>query len=217
MKRAHFAIALLSLACGLASAPAFAAILYMNGSAIGTASAENIGNNALTSDSFTLTSTSTVTGVEFVIWLTGGVNDSVTSVDYEIGTSAFGGQEEPAEGAFLTSAFDEVIDGGVYYVDTESFSISGLTLGPGTYYLTLAYAQDIFDEPTFWDIDNGSSTAYFDSTANSILSEDFEILGTPASVAPEPSSLLLMGTGLASLACMIRRKVKLRDLLTPRR
>ena len=65
-----------------------------------------------------------------------------------------------------------------------------------------------------WDISNGPSVAYsvlYGSTSNLVVpgsnSETFQILGTPADVTPEPSSFLLLGSGLVGLAGVLKRKL----------
>ena len=209
MKKAALAVLFLALVGAVASAPASAGTLYSNGPVNGTFVGWTINSGYSVSDSFTLTSTSTITGVDFGGWVFPG--DSFTSVDWSIGTTAFGGT---ASTASTTNSFD--FNNGSYDVYTESFSTGSLTLGPGTYYLTLENAVTAGGNYAYWDINNGPSVAYESSIGNvngylepGSNSDSFDIYGTSGGpVVPEPSSLLLMGSGLVSFAGMMRRKLK---------
>jgi hypothetical protein len=86
-------------------------------------------------------------------------------------------------------------------------------------------SDDGYIFPASWDVSGGASTAY--SANNSwyyynlpgygftatVPSNTFEILGEPerhhnGCVTPEPSSFLLLGSGLAGLAWLIKRKLR---------
>jgi hypothetical protein len=102
------------------------------------------------------------------------------------------------------------------YALEETIQFSGLTLGPGTYWFQLTNATD--DVPlsegiwVTWDASNGSSTAYQSAVGSGtdvIPSDTFQMLGGGGGpVVPEPSSFLLLGSGLAGLAGMVRRKMR---------
>ena len=213
MKKAALAVLSLALVGAVASAPAFAGTLYSNGPVNGTFDAVTINGGQEISDSFTLTSTSTITGADFGAWLFTG--DTLSSVDWSIGTTPFGGSVSTAS---TTGVFD-FNNGGGFDIYTESFSTGSLTLGPGTYYLTLQNAVASNGDSAFWDINNGPSVAYFQNEGasgnlNGVFepgsnSEAFDIDGTSGGpVIPEPSSFLLLGSGLVSFAGMMRRKLK---------
>ena len=205
MKKTGLAVLSLALAGAMASIPASAGTLYSNG-------AGNYGINAWTigpasygfsvSDSFTISANSTATSATFDVWVFPG--DTVSSVDWSIGGTAFGGT---ATTAATTGTFIENNAFG-YDIYTETISLGSLDLSAGTYWLTLENGVASFGDPVYWDENDGPSSA-FDSSEGAIGSETFTIDGTSSGpVIPEPSSLLLMGSGLLSFAGMMRRKLK---------
>ena len=205
------ALAVLSLALvgAVASVPAFAGSVYSNGPLNGQNLGYTINSGYSVSDSFTLSSTTTVTSVDFGEWFFPG--DSSVSVDWSIGTTPFSGSTSTAA---TTGVFDFNNQYG-FDVYTESFSTGDVILGPGTYYLTLSDAATAEGNPAYWDMNNGPSIAYESAIGNlngvngaGTNSETFDINGTSGPVVPEPSSLLLMGSGLVSFAGMMRRKLK---------
>jgi hypothetical protein len=218
-KFAVLSVLILGLLAALAAAPAFAdSTLYSNGTGNHTSSGPLIGGPAIVgpyqvSDSFTLSQSSTVTGVTLDIALYGG--DTLASLDWSIGTSAF----DNSIGAGTVDTFSPIIfDGfngaiGSHFQDfyTESFSIPDRPLGAGTYWLTLA--NGVGGGGVFWQENDGPSAAYanypFYNYYGNVASETFQILGSEDSTAtPEPSSFLLLGSGLAGLAGLLKRKLR---------
>jgi len=213
MKKAALAVSFLTLVCAAASVPAFAGTLYSNGAANDQFNALTINYGYMVSDSFTLSQASTITGANFDIWNYSG--DSLTSVSWSIGTVQSTGAtpETTDQTANTTDGFD-FTNGYGFDVYTDSISIPSLTLGAGTYYFTLQNAATVNDNPAYWDMNNGSSIAYQNGqnqkgvNESGSNSETFSITGVPAAATPEPSSFLLLGSGLAGFAGLIRRKLK---------
>jgi hypothetical protein len=83
----------------------------------------------------------------------------------------------------------------------------------GTYWLNLQNASSRGD-PVYWDENSGPSSAS-ENTVGTIPSESFTVLGTQSTTTsttttgttPEPSSIMLFGSGILGLAGMLRRKL----------
>jgi hypothetical protein len=144
--------------------------------------------------------------VQFLAWTDDG-GDTVTSVDWAITTAPFGGTTiESGMATNLGNVLESEVGGGTAYLET--FSLDS-PVSAGWLQLTNAVASD---DGGFvgWDMSNSGTTAYWLNSdgAFSIPSETFQMLGTPEDcVTPEPSSFLLLGSGLAGLAGLIKRKL----------
>jgi len=180
--------------------------LYDNGPINGTVLGWTINFGFAVSDQFTLGGNSTVNGITFGAWLFPG--DSLTSAEVSITSSEFGG----------TSFFDQTVNftagtcnsNGSFNVCAETGSFSGVALNAGSYWLNLSNAVSAAGNPVYWDMNSGPSLAS-ESSVGTIPSESFTILGsgttTPPPTTPEPSSILLLGSGLLGVAGLLRRKL----------
>jgi len=189
-----------------------AAVLYDNGPVNGTLDAFNIANGLSVADSFTLSSTSTVTGVVLYTWISG---DTPGYLDWYITSGPFSGSLGVTtynQGIVsLSNTFLGTNTYG-YNIYKDTFNIPSTTLPGGTYWLQLDNARGNSDSPNiFWDDNNGPSQAWQTGTGNlndfngvpGNNSEAFQILGT--TTLPEPSTMLLLGSGLVGLVAFRKR------------
>jgi hypothetical protein len=215
MLRVRF-VSLSLLALSLAIVPAAAQTdLYDNGPINGTTSGWNIANGFTVSDTFTLSTSSTLTGLSFGIWLFPG--DVLQGVAVQITSSEFGGTTYTSQMVNLTSSGCSLNQFG-YNVCTESGTFAGPSLNAGTYWLNLSNAVVNDGDPVYWDENSGPSSAS-QNTVGSIPSEAFTLLGGSSSSSsttsstssgtstPEPSSIMLFGSGVLGLAGILRRKL----------
>ncbi len=208
MKESQVLAALIAgLAVVVASAPVRAdSVLYNNNTAeslyIGDFQLNN--SSSPVTDSFTLSGASTLTGVYFDVWVNNG--DSLSSVEWSIGATPYSGTPAVAEPTNEGQA-------SIYFSQTaylEEITLPNLSLGAGTYYFTLQDATTANSSYAYWDISEGPSTAYYGpvAPADIVSSESFQILGTTDTTTPEPSSFVLLGSGLAMLAGVARRRLR---------
>jgi hypothetical protein len=195
----------------LAALPAVGqAIIYSNGPINGSRDAWTINSGFVVSDSFTVSADAPpVDGINFGAWLF--VGDVLESAQVSITSAEFGG----------TTFFNQVVNftqsdcySNQYGLNVcnESASISPfVNLAAGTYWLNLANAVVNTGDPVYWDENSGSSTAS-ENSVGTIPSEAFSILGVCTTncnnnSVPEPSSLLLMGSGVFVIAGVLRRRL----------
>ncbi len=195
--------------CLLSSTTASAGVIYDNGPINGTLGAWTIDEGIAASDSFLLTSSATLTGVDFGDWIDPGATP--VSVQWGIGTSpdytnSAGGGGSPV--AALTNVFLGT-NGAGYDMYTSSFSLPDITLPAGTYWLSLQNATTSNGDYLYWDINNGTSVAYVSTIGNvaNVLfpgsnSDAFQILSS----VPEPASIALAVPALLLVAGFARRK-----------
>jgi hypothetical protein len=208
-KSAILAVLFLGLIGVVAAVPAFAdSTLYSN---LGPSSYTINAWPAPTSDSFMLSQNSTVTGVDFTLWF--GPGSKPVSVTWQIDSSFTNFNSitslESGTSAIVSQTYLGTPDG-YYSIDQVSIPIPSLALDAGTYWLELdRISAEGGDYVGYWDQSDGSSLAWIGGYAiSSVGSETFQILGTENTAAtPEPSSFLLLGSGLAGLAGFIKRKL----------
>ncbi len=146
--------------------------------------------------------------------------DIVTAVDWILSTGPCSNSQGgcgtilgsgTASGSNLT---DKFVSENSFGFDIELITVSNLnvTEKSGTeYWLTLANAVTNTGNPVSWDENSGigchssgcPSTAY-ENTVGTIPSESFTITG---GTTPEPSSIMLFGSGILGVAGGLRRKL----------
>jgi hypothetical protein len=197
MARAILTAALVSAGCLLMAQGAAASTLYDNGAPSGSNGAASIAYGSELADSFTLSATSTITGIDFASW------DYPTTTLNAVGYAIESTPQVPANltTATLTSSYLFTQANG-YNVDNNAFSVTPQQLSAGTYYLVLGEAAG--GGGGFWDENDGPSTSYgpFGQLSGS---ESFRVLGSTVSAAPEPAAWLLMIAGLAGVGLTLRQ------------
>jgi len=196
----------LLLCLALAVIPASADTLYSNGALNGGVDAFTINFGYIVSNTFTAGAGSTVTGFDFYTW--GIEGDTPLTVDWSITSAENGGTVYGSgAGAALNNVF---ISNNSYGYAINRDTVSGLNVGlsGGTYWLNLQNATTKEGEPLYWDENDGKSLAS-DSGIGTIGSESFDILGSTGTTntTPEPSSIMLFGSGVLGLAGVLRRKL----------
>ncbi len=205
MKISVCSLVALSLAGAFLTAPARGATLYSNGAINGQIGGYGLyGGNAV-SDTFTLSGAWTILSVTFGEWVDPG--QTPETVDWEIGSSAFGSDLGSATGVSLTSSLFCTHTGcgdGTYDVYASSFTLD-LHLAAGTYWLTLQNATTAAGL-VFWDQNDGPSQAQLTCCGSvGSNSNSFEVDGT----VPEPGSIVLGSSGLLLLlAASLRHRQK---------
>src|SRR5664279_2902141 len=197
-------LSLLTVCClMLAVAPAMADT-YSNGAYNGTNDGWTINFGFTVSDSFTLSS-GAVSSFHFVYW-DASSSDKLTTADLQLGTTSFGGS--PTTVAFTSTSLGSNQFG--YFLFQADATGLSIPWAAGAGFATLGNACSTsgcsVSNPIYWDENSGPSTAY-ENTLGSIPSEAFTLSGACCGPVPEPSSIMLFGSGILGLAGILRRRL----------
>ena len=213
MKMRIASLSLLALCLTLAAVPAMAqSDVYDNGPVDGQDLGWTINFGFSVSDTITFSGPTAVTGASFWAWLIPG--DTLTSVEFQIGAAAFGNElMDQTLNVTATNCFSNQFGYNVCD-ETASFNGGGVNLDAGTYWMTLSNASVPSGDPAYWDMNSGPSRAQ-ENTIGTIPSESFTLWGPGSTTTitvttgttPEPSSIVLFGSGILGLAGILRRKL----------
>ncbi len=224
MKLRIASLALLTIAClMLAVAPAMADALYDNGPPNGTADAWTINFGFSVSVSCTDHAHKdwVMRGFHFVYW-DASTTDLLTTVDMAIGSTSFGHDIFSGTLSGVTNTFLGTNQYGyaLYQADYSFEPIEWSTGGFVTLSNACTTSGCSVSNPIYWDENSGvgcggddghgegcPSTAY-ENTLGSIPSEAFTLTGT-IGTTPEPSSIMLFGSGILGIAGILRRRLRI--------
>ena len=202
---------LIILCLALAAVPAFAQT-YDNGPINGTTDAWTINSGYVVSDTFSLpVDTTDVASIQFGVWEFPG--DVMQTVDFTISSTengtGVGGTRNVTDTFISTNQFG-------YDIDRISFNTGGVPLNAGTYWLNLMNAVVPSGDPVYWDENSGAGctsrgcpSSASESAVGTIPSEAFTLDYTYCCgpTTPEPSSIMLFGSGILGLAGLLGRKL----------
>jgi len=217
----------------LAAAPALAQSypVYDNGPINGTTDAWTINMGYIVSDTFYFGGGS-FRGFAFGVWELPG--DTLNSVQWSITSGENGGtvygsgityNVAPCVLCASGNLTDKFISTNQYGYDIDLITATGMYIpltNGARYWLNLSNASAPSGDPIYWDENSGFGCSgsgcpsqASESTVGTIASEAFTIYGGeeggargPSGPTPEPSSIMLFGSGILGLVEVLRRKLR---------
>jgi hypothetical protein len=136
----------------------------------------------------------------------------------DLGSSSFGSNF--SSGVFTTTGSTDLGSNQYgYEIWQVDFSFNPIVVPPGSgsYWATLSNATSAEGQPVYWD-ENGEPSSVYANSVGSIPSESFTIdicHGCLCSIrgpdcappTPEPSSMMLFGSGILAVVGVLRRKL----------
>jgi hypothetical protein len=136
--------------------------------------------------------------------------DIPATLQFGISASPFGTDLGSGTGTLSPNVFLNSTTSGnssLLFLYSSSFTFPSIDLAAGTYWITLFNGIDNTGFVLAWDVETpngGPSKAFFQNTNRPIDSESFSLDGT--AVVPEPSTMLLFGSGSLLLGIIVHRK-----------
>lgn len=186
--------------------------VYDNGPINGTTDGWTINFGFVVSNSFAVSGATTATGVAFGAWLFPG--DVLQSVEVSITSSEFGGTEYLDQVVNFAASGCTTNQYGFNVCTETSTNMTSISVGAGIYWLNLQNAVVNTGDPIYWDENSGPSRAS-QNAVGTIPSESFSIFGpctegqnSPGCgpPVPEPSSILLLISGVLGLGSFLRKR-----------
>ncbi len=232
MKMRIALLSLLTILCLALCSTAFAGVIYDDGPIDGNTNGLFIDGpggafGQTISDGYMATGSGTPGVLTFGEWT--AVGSTPTAINWAFGSTSFGTDLGHGSGVIDLSTSHDLGPNpfGFEIWETEVNLSGGTGLLPqtmgGTYYLTLNGATDSLGGSDAWDINNGAATCFFENPAGSgpcgFPGESFTIstsattttsttsTTTTSGTTPEPSSIMLLGSGILGLAGVLRRKL----------
>jgi len=194
-------------------APAVAQTVYSNGPINGTTDAWTINSGFVVSDTFTVgAGGASISGLVFGAWAFPG--DVLPQAEIQITSSEFGGTTYFEGVVNFTQSGCSANQFGFNVCEETSSPFGPVNLATGTFWLNLDNAVVPTGDPIYWDENSGPSSAS-ENSVGTIPSESFTLLGSSSTTSTtsttgtvaEPSSILLLGSGILGLAGVLRRKL----------
>ena len=208
---------LIILCLALAAIPASAQVYYDNGPINGTTDAWTINFGYIVSDTFTTCDPNCVSvdGFIFGVWEFPG--DVLSSVDWSVTSGENSGTVYGSGTASGKNLTDRFISSNQYGYDIDLITVTNLNIAvlpSTTYWLNLQNAVVPSGDPVYWDENSGVGckspgcpSLASESAVGTIPGEAFTMQFNTGGSTPEPSSIMLFGSGLLGLAGLLRRKL----------